>query len=251
MMIMVESIRELREICQKDKTEYWRNISIYLTKLFLYTPITANQISAICFILTILSAIFISIDNILYPFLGLFLLYLAIILDHVDGEVARYKKQSKHGGYILDITIDNFRTPIIFVALTFNIYYSIKNIMIFVVGFYVIMIYFLILISYLRTHQYLHKNQVIKGFEYGNPKIRRFIIWCYFSSNPLFTIFHPMLSVIVVLVSINFVIHILYPYYHVLNMINIYLIYLISYAIISSIFLIIDILGKLDMQVIK
>ncbi|MBU1621985.1 MAG: hypothetical protein KJ597_00255, partial [Nanoarchaeota archaeon] len=90
---MVESIKELRKICQKrsylyDKKreentskpveeyfydQFLRLVSIYITKLFLYTSITSNQVTIISMIVGIFAGIAFSFSHPFY-WIGGFLL---------------------------------------------------------------------------------------------------------------------------------------------------------------------------------
>jgi len=98
--------KELRQICQYSAAArereskvglFSRVFSIYFTRLFLYTSITPNQ-------MTILStlvffgglAVFLFNDYYL-NIIGALLVFLSIILDGCDGEIARFKK---NGGNI-------------------------------------------------------------------------------------------------------------------------------------------------------
>ncbi len=97
------SIKELRAICQKTAPnparestvgKFSRVFSIYATKLFLHTSFSPNQI-------TVLSVIvFFAGMGLLLPgeywldMTGALAVFLSIILDGSDGEVARWRKQT-------------------------------------------------------------------------------------------------------------------------------------------------------------
>ena len=100
------TIRELRALCQNVGAQHNaqtifglanRAVSIYLTKLFIKTSITPNQITVagtVVYLLGITSFIFGEWETAL---LGSILLVFAGILDACDGEVARFRKLK--GGY--------------------------------------------------------------------------------------------------------------------------------------------------------
>jgi len=110
---MVESIAELREICQgskkalKEEGPYgllFRKITIYFTWLFLHTPITANQVTLLSIIVGVAGALLLASTSRSLLLLAPVLLHLYYILDGVDGEIARYRQgpNSGSGGRFLD-----------------------------------------------------------------------------------------------------------------------------------------------------
>ena len=68
---MVESVKELREICGSKKKQplYMElvsmRISIYITKLLLYTGISADYVTMAMIILIIIGSIFMTFGNLL------------------------------------------------------------------------------------------------------------------------------------------------------------------------------------------
>lgn len=97
----MESIKELREICQqyeKIRTDpvmiriFYRKLSIYVTSVFLRMRITANQISMLGIILGCAGAVLIGSGKAVALIAGIVLLQAGFIFDCVDGEIARYNK---------------------------------------------------------------------------------------------------------------------------------------------------------------
>lgn len=126
-----KSIKELREICQREeyhkKRMYWRlyllnRVSIYLTKLFLYTPITANQISILMIITGLIAVIFFMYGTYVYILLGLLFMLIYRLLDAVDGEVARCKKICSIRGTYLDYLSHVIVEPLIIIGLSIGVY---------------------------------------------------------------------------------------------------------------------------------
>ncbi len=145
----VESIIQLRKICRnyskKISEPFYlrllRAVSIYVTKLLLYTPITPNQITASNFFLGIFASLFFINGNYYYALVGAILLQLFLLLDCVDGEIARYRKNFSNRGYYLDIISSDLVLSLVFVALTFSIYYHYADYRIFIFGFLFIISY--------------------------------------------------------------------------------------------------------------
>jgi phosphatidylglycerophosphate synthase len=121
---MVESITELRKMCQKPTpaVDIRRRItsrpSIYLTKLLLYTPITANQVSFLTMVISILAGFFFVFDNYWFLLIGAFLMQLALILDANDGEIARYRNSASLNGQFVDIIAHSVAMPIALMGIT-------------------------------------------------------------------------------------------------------------------------------------
>ena len=132
----MESISELREICQKGAArDLYRPFSIYITKVFLYTPITANQTTGL-FIVVGLIAIWLFTDGIYWKNVlagALFLLY--YILDYVDGEIARYRGSCLTSGVFLDLFGHALLNSAVFAGISFGIYHQYGDPVIFIPGF--------------------------------------------------------------------------------------------------------------------
>lgn len=141
---MVESIDELRKICQSiDKKKksisysviFARKISIYFTKLLLYTNITPNQVTLLCTIIGMTASLFFVNGNPWYMIAGALLLELWYIFDHVDGEVARYRNSTTLTGVYLDFLSHYIVHPFIFVCISFGIYNIFHDAAVFIFGF--------------------------------------------------------------------------------------------------------------------
>jgi phosphatidylglycerophosphate synthase len=139
----IESIKELKIICQNSKTEeqdwystiFCRKVSIYLSKLLLSTSITANQVTLLSIVVGLVAGVMFSFGNYLYTLAGALLLQLWLILDCVDGEIARYRKSSGPSGKYME-SMDHYITePFIFVCISFGLYNTFHIISIFVLGF--------------------------------------------------------------------------------------------------------------------
>lgn len=117
------SLRALREKTQKGKIEGrerpWlyaslqRGPSIYITWLLVKTPISPNTVSLLSILVGLLGAFLLLVPHIGFFFLGLFFLYLNILLDKVDGEIARYRNTHSLRGVFLD-EINHLIVPAIF-----------------------------------------------------------------------------------------------------------------------------------------
>lgn len=111
----MESIEKLKEITQRGKRTnknfllasgylFHRNISVYMTKfiLLVFPRINANTVSFLMIIIGISGGLLLLNENLSVQFSGIVLVYLSFLLDKVDGEIARYKKEFSLRGMYLD-----------------------------------------------------------------------------------------------------------------------------------------------------
>lgn len=106
----MESISELRKICQSTRpsifedflSKWYYKVAIYFTWVCLKCRMSANQVTVLSGIVSILGAIFLISNNSFIVLLGVICFHLFAILDMSDGEVARYRKQGGVAGHYLD-----------------------------------------------------------------------------------------------------------------------------------------------------
>jgi hypothetical protein len=121
---MVESLKELNSKCQKENYRTvgnWmvryilRPAAIPITWALLHTNITANQVTLISLALGLMGiALFASVTPGWF-LLGTVLLQLWYLLDHVDGQIARYRGTASLTGRFFDfLTHHIIHTPIFF-----------------------------------------------------------------------------------------------------------------------------------------
>lgn len=128
---MVESLKELNQLCQKPdykKTGNWyvrtilRDVALPATWLLLHTSITANQVTLVSLAISFLGMCFFAIPG-PGPFLtGVLLLQLWYYLDHVDGQIARYRKTASLTGRFLDFLTHHAVHVALFFTLGFYCY---------------------------------------------------------------------------------------------------------------------------------
>lgn len=129
----MESIKELREMLQKEKVapEGWqrplgyyalqRFPSIYITRLFLATPIKPNHVTVFGFFIGLVGCAFVLQWTWYLKLIGIGFLYVNVLLDKIDGELARYKKIYSLKGIYLDYTNHLLIPPLFFLALAIGI----------------------------------------------------------------------------------------------------------------------------------
>lgn len=78
---------------------FFRWLSFYVTPLFILINISANAVTMLSLIFGLFSAILISLDCLI---LGYFIYFISVLFDHVDGNIARYKKEATFYGRFID-----------------------------------------------------------------------------------------------------------------------------------------------------
>lgn len=167
-------IKELRKICQESK-EGWihrnwfdknvtRKISIYITYLMIKLKLTPNQITFLTLIIGIVGGIFIATGDEIYWLLGFLLLYFSVILDAVDGELARfYNKVSELGRY-LDLFVGYILHKYILLTISIGIYVQSNEILALILGTLCIIFTSLSaennLYKWMITYEYLAKSNI-------------------------------------------------------------------------------------------
>lgn len=137
------SINELRRICQaprKDKDTWHgrnitRKISIYFTYFFIRLRVSANSITLIFLLVGIIASILMSNRGKIILFISAILFQLWYILDHVDGEVARFQKKTSLTGEYFDHISHYIVHPLFFFFLGMNLYFSKDDVLYIILGF--------------------------------------------------------------------------------------------------------------------
>lgn len=138
---MIESIKELREICGSKKKQplYMElvsmKISIYITKLLLYTKISADYVTMAMLILVIVGAALMALGDLWMVLIGILIIHFTVILDNVNGEVARYWKEDGLIGTFLEEVFHKVSVPLIFFVLAYGIFIKTDNALILIFGF--------------------------------------------------------------------------------------------------------------------
>jgi len=136
----LQNLSELKKICWKETETIWyakyviRHISIRITRLILPTGISANQATVIFLITGVLGCILLGTGDLSYSIFGILLIQFSYIFDCVDGEIARYRKQSSVNGVFIDSVGHEVLTPAIFLAMTFFIFNNTHQVFMLVLG---------------------------------------------------------------------------------------------------------------------
>ena len=123
-------VRNITNLCIVDFI--LAKFSILLTPFFLILRFTPNQITILNFFVGILSIYLINFKDEFFQY-GILCFFLFIILDHIDGSVARYRKIKSFFGKFMDALFDAIIFGFFFISITlysFNLTGS-QNILIF------------------------------------------------------------------------------------------------------------------------
>lgn len=140
---MAPTIKELREICQKPsemhdfgtlRGKIHRFFSIYITRLIINTRITPNQVTLSLLFFNALVAFFFATGNYLFSILAIIPFELMIIIDQVDGELARYKKTTSLDGLFLDSLSEVILMPLVFAGVTIGVMQNNFDILLLIFG---------------------------------------------------------------------------------------------------------------------
>lgn len=160
-MKKVPPIEELRQICTPEWSpersgQMGRKFSIYITRIFLYTPLSANQITILAVLIYIGGAYLFIFGNPLLTLIAALAVRTAGVLDLVDGEVARYRKTTGPGGAFLDSITDMAMPPCLIIFLTFGVYQSFPQAAVIALGCAVLASFIV------RNSPALHKDYVFR-----------------------------------------------------------------------------------------
>lgn len=122
----IPSIEKLREITQGAEKVVFplpdRKISIYITRFFLHTPITANQVTLIDLTIGLIGCAFLfTADSYWLAVVGGFFLVMFDVFDCVDGEVARYRQSCSKASYFLEGLCHPIMHPLKFLSLGYGL----------------------------------------------------------------------------------------------------------------------------------
>jgi phosphatidylglycerophosphate synthase len=127
----MESIYTLREITQKEKLEnrerpwgyrlFQRGPSIFITRILLATPIKPNYVTVLSILFGIMGTLCLLSPDWHIKLLGFFFFYINLLLDRVDGEIARYKKIYSLKGIYMDEINHLIVPPLFFLGLAWGL----------------------------------------------------------------------------------------------------------------------------------
>jgi hypothetical protein len=138
----MESISQLKQITQSEKRAIQsarytllRDLSIYVTWALLHTPISANQVTLLSIMFGLAGVALVALGSPLFGLLGCGLVWGYILLDKVDGEVARYRRAQSLRGILLDEIGHLMIKPLLFAGLAIHVYMSTGSVAALLLGY--------------------------------------------------------------------------------------------------------------------
>ncbi len=128
------NLERYRQLCQKNESENYlldkyifRKISIYVTILFIRLNITPNQATFLSLLACLGSLYFLLFHSAGMLIIAALLIFTYYILDHVDGELARYYIQTGRmkpslSGHYFDVLVHRYSSNIMVLFLGLGIY---------------------------------------------------------------------------------------------------------------------------------
>ena len=184
----MESIKELRKICHRPKkgvpivSRICRFFSIYFTWFFLhFKKFTPNQLTIAGTIIFIIGIFCYIKGEYWLNLLGVSFIWLSIILDYSDGEMARYRKTSRVKGVWIESLTHDIKYAILFVPLALGAYSSFSYpALLFFLAFSASMFRVLFRLTMLRYINMILPHQSEESYRkigekafYSNKKLRR------------------------------------------------------------------------------
>lgn len=138
------TLKELREFKHRINPEerqgaygyyFIRPLSLYVTYFALRLGLTANQVTVLQTLSGVAGAILLAFPAPLLRLLGVLLLQFGFVLDNVDGEVARFRKQVSVTGKFLDVVGHEIVIPFMFFGLGIGTYFQLGRFDAIIFGF--------------------------------------------------------------------------------------------------------------------
>lgn len=101
-----------------------RRISQFMSRRLAHTNISPNQVTLVGMSIGLLGAFLLSQPGYWPKLIGSFLFVFCIIVDGVDGEIARLALKESAFGHYLDVVTDNIVHAAVFIGIAFGIYHD-------------------------------------------------------------------------------------------------------------------------------
>lgn len=133
-------LKELKKLNEEKggifESLIYRNLSMRITSVLIYTKITPNLVTAFSVFIACIAAIFYYRADYISLIIGTIFFNLSYTLDCVDGELARYKKLSSKFGAWWDSIGNKIVEYIIFLSLTIGLYFRTTDPVVLILGIF-------------------------------------------------------------------------------------------------------------------
>jgi phosphatidylglycerophosphate synthase len=123
----VPPVAELRQRASKRTWEQpWhalvRKVSIYATWLLLHTPISANGVTALFLASGVLAGVIFALGTRTAWIVGTIFIWLSILMDFSDGEVARFRQQGSWFGDYFEETVHSMISTAMYIGISIGVW---------------------------------------------------------------------------------------------------------------------------------
>jgi phosphatidylglycerophosphate synthase len=116
-MKTVPRVTELKKICFRGKPDIYRKFSIYLTRICLMFGAKANHITFFRAVFLLLGIALFIPGKAYFFLIGALCFQIALIMDTMDGAIARYNKESSFKGEAMDLALDHTSSTVVYFAM--------------------------------------------------------------------------------------------------------------------------------------
>lgn len=190
--LIINNNQELKELYGQNKYNpieekiFLKPLSKKIAKKLINKKISPNTISLLGFILTLLASLILILKINLKYFITPFILYLAILCDKIDGDLARLKNIANRKGQYIDSFFDFIGDTILTISLAYSINFNNTIILgLAILGpnlfnYHSILAPFLLdIIPSTHLENNKEKIKIKEFFFYGRSKHFLFIIFCF------------------------------------------------------------------------
>jgi phosphatidylglycerophosphate synthase len=141
------TVAEYRKICQKGEYENYlfdkfifRKISIFVTIIFIKLRIGANQTTMMNFVALLGSLYFLAFNDTSMMVVGIVLIFTYYLLDHVDGELARFyistgQQNPSRRGHYFDLVCHSYSANLLLFVMGISVYHAYHYEIAIIIGF--------------------------------------------------------------------------------------------------------------------
>lgn len=129
----------------------YKFLALGISRKIAKTRITPNQVTIFSIILGITSAVFFFFGNYFSLLIGVIFLQISILLDYIDGNLARLKSKESIFGEWLDNSGDLLIDFLVLLGITFGVYHQRPEVIVWVLGSVAMATRFLIFSAYAAT----------------------------------------------------------------------------------------------------
>ena len=134
---------------------FLRRVSINITRFLVKTSITPNQVTFLSLVSALIASFFFYLANYQSLIIGAVFAQIALLLDFVDGEIARYKGLLSKFGAWFDAVTDRIKYIALLLTLSIGLYLKTANPLALILGMFAISNILMINLVRITTRYYI------------------------------------------------------------------------------------------------